>query len=41
MRDKKFKNDFIYGKGNASKKICRHLESIKLDDSLIQKEITY
>ena len=31
----------IYGTGNASKKIVRILETISLDQSLIQKQISY
>jgi len=31
----------IYGKGNVSKKIIKHLEKIKLDTKLLQKQITY
>jgi len=31
----------IYGNGNASKKIVRMLEKIKLDKKLIQKQIFY
>ena len=31
----------IYGNGTASKKITKHLETIKIDDNLIQKQIFY
>ncbi len=33
--------DLIYGNGTASKKIVKHLERIKLDTKLIQKQIYY
>ena len=32
---------YIYGSGNASKKIVKYLENIKLDKKLIQKQIYY
>jgi UDP-N-acetylglucosamine 2-epimerase (non-hydrolysing)/GDP/UDP-N,N'-diacetylbacillosamine 2-epimerase (hydrolysing) len=35
------KNEFLYGKGNASIKIVRYLEKIKLDKELIKKQINY
>jgi len=35
------KNEFLYGKGNASTKINRCLEKIKLDKELIKKQISY
>ena len=31
----------IYGNGNAAKKITKHLETIKLDHILIEKQISY
>ena len=34
-------NDYIYGKGEASVKIVKHLEKIKIDKELIQKQIFY
>ena len=37
----KSKKSNIYGHGNASKKIVKILEKIKLDKSLIQKQISY
>lgn len=37
----KTKKSNIYGNGNASEKIVRILEKIKLDKSLIQKQISY
>lgn len=39
--NKKYVNEFIYGKGNASDKIVRHLEEIKLTKELIEKQIFY
>lgn len=33
--------EYIYGKGNSSKKIVKHLENIILNDELIQKQIFY
>lgn len=36
-----FINRYIYGHGNASAKIVRYLENIKLDKELIQKQISY
>ena len=38
---KKFVNKFIYGKGNASKKIVKILESIPINKKLIQKQIRF
>lgn len=38
---KKFVNKQIYGNGTASRKIVKHLEKIKLDQELIQKQILY
>jgi UDP-hydrolysing UDP-N-acetyl-D-glucosamine 2-epimerase len=38
---KKLSKILIYGNGNASKKIVDILEKIKLDKTLIQKQITY
>jgi len=38
---KPFKKSTIYGKGKASKKIVKILETIPLDKKLIQKQITY
>lgn len=35
------KNEFLYGKGNASDKIIKYLEKIKLDEELIKKQINY
>jgi len=35
------KNKFLYGKGNASTKITRYLDKIKLDKELIKKQISY
>jgi len=40
-KSKRFKNSFVYGKGKASKKIVKHLESIKLDEYLIRKQNFY
>tara|TARA_B100001971_G_scaffold175229_1_gene168792 strand:+ start:44 stop:394 length:351 start_codon:yes stop_codon:yes gene_type:complete len=31
----------IYGDGNAAKKIVKHLETIKLNHTLIEKQISY
>ena len=41
IKSKKLKQSSIYGKGNASKKIVKHLEQIKLNTKLLQKQITY
>lgn len=38
---KSFVNEFIYGNGNASKKIVQCLEKINLNKDLIQKQIFY
>jgi len=40
-RPKKFHKGNLYGKGNAAAKIVRHLEKIKLDEELINKQIFY
>jgi len=40
-KQKKFKNHFIYGHGNASKKITKILSTIKLDENLLEKQINY
>jgi len=40
-KNKKFKNKFIYGNGNGSKKIVKHLENLKINDSLKRKILTY
>lgn len=40
-KKKSFINKFIYGHGNASKKIVSHLEKIKIDRELIEKSINY
>lgn len=40
-KKKHFKNLKIYGTGNASRKIVRHLEKITSNDTLIQKQIVY
>ncbi len=37
----KIKKYNVYGNGNASKKIIKILEEIKIDDELIQKQISY
>ena len=37
----KYKKQNIYGYGNASKKIVKHLETIKLNKELIKKQIYY
>ncbi len=41
LKNKKFKKEWIYGKGNASKKITKYLERIKLDRNLLQKQLVY
>jgi len=41
LKSKKLKQSSIYGKGNAAKKIVKHLEQIKLNTKLLQKQITY
>ena len=35
------KPSYLYGIGNASQKIVRHLEKIKLNYELIEKQLTY
>ena len=40
-KNEKFKNNKIYGKGNASDKIVRNLEKIVINKQLIQKQISY
>jgi len=40
-KPKKIKNERIYGDGNASKKIVRYLETIKLNERLINKQLFY
>jgi GDP/UDP-N,N'-diacetylbacillosamine 2-epimerase (hydrolysing) len=39
--NKKFKNKFIYGTGNTSKKITKTLENISINKNLIQKQIKF
>jgi GDP/UDP-N,N'-diacetylbacillosamine 2-epimerase (hydrolysing) len=41
LKSKKLKQSSIYGKGHAAKKIIKHLEEIKLNTKLLQKQITY
>lgn len=41
LRNKKFKKSYIYGDGSASKKIVHRLETIRLTESLLEKELTY
>ena len=41
LKPNKLKYSSIYGKGNVSKKIIKHLESMKLNRELLQKQITY
>jgi GDP/UDP-N,N'-diacetylbacillosamine 2-epimerase (hydrolysing) len=41
MRKKRHAGKYVYGNGNASKKIIRHLEKIDLNKNLIQKQIFY
>ncbi len=41
MKKRKLHNEYIYGKGNASKKIVHCLEKINLTKDLIQKQIFY
>ena len=41
LKSKKLKQSSIYGQGHAAKKIIRHLEEIKLNTKLLQKQITY
>jgi UDP-hydrolysing UDP-N-acetyl-D-glucosamine 2-epimerase len=41
LKSKKLKQSSIYGQGNAAKKIIKHLEEIKLNTKLLQKQITY
>ncbi len=40
-KKRKRKKSFLYGKGNASKKIVNILEKIELNKKLIEKQITY
>lgn len=40
-KDKKFSSQYVYGKGNAAKKIVHYLEKVNLDKELIQKQIQY
>mgnify|MGYP001066277311 FL=1 len=41
LKSNKLKYSSIYGKSNVSKKIIKHLERIKLNRELLQKQITY
>ena len=41
LKSNKLKYSSIYGKSNVSKKIIKHLERIKLNSELLQKQITY
>jgi len=41
LKSNKLKYSSIYGKDNVSKKIIKHLENIKLNRKLLQKQITY
>jgi GDP/UDP-N,N'-diacetylbacillosamine 2-epimerase (hydrolysing) len=41
LRKKSIDSKFLYGRGNASKKIINILEKIRLDNDLIQKELFY
>ena len=41
LKSKTLKQSSIYGKGHAAKKIIKHLEEIKLNTKLLQKQITY
>ena len=41
LKSNKLKYSSIYGKSNVSKKIIKHLENIKLNRKLLQKQITY
>ena len=41
LKSNKLKYSSIYGKDNVSKKIIKHLENIKLNRELLQKQITY
>lgn len=40
-KHKKIKKETIFGNGHASEKIVHYLETIKLDQKLIQKQISY
>jgi len=40
-KNKKFKKKYLYGKGNSAAKIVKHLEEIKIDKKLIEKQIFY
>ncbi|RZD47112.1 MAG: UDP-N-acetylglucosamine 2-epimerase (hydrolyzing) [Thaumarchaeota archaeon] len=41
LRKKSINSKYLYGRGNASKKIMNILEKIRLDNDLIQKELFY
>jgi UDP-hydrolysing UDP-N-acetyl-D-glucosamine 2-epimerase len=41
LHKKSISSKFLYGQGNASKKIMNTLEKIRLDNDLIQKELFY
>jgi GDP/UDP-N,N'-diacetylbacillosamine 2-epimerase (hydrolysing) len=41
MKNKKIKKEWIYGNGNASKKIIKYLKRIKLDKNLLEKQLVY
>ncbi len=41
MKNKKIKKEYLYGKGNSAAKIVKHLEEIKIDKKLIEKQIFY
>ena len=41
LQSKTLKQSSIYGQGHAAKKIIKHLEEIKLNTKLLQKQITY
>ena len=40
-KNKKIKNSLIYGTGNASKKIVQYLETIPINQRMIQKKLVY
>ncbi|NIP61660.1 MAG: UDP-N-acetylglucosamine 2-epimerase (hydrolyzing) [Nitrosopumilaceae archaeon] len=41
MKSRHFKNNYIYGNGNASKKIVKFLEKLPPNEELINKQLTY
>jgi len=40
-KNKKFKKEYLYGRGNSAAKIVNYLEKIKINNKLIEKQIFY